>query len=473
LKRAANEGTNVTVGTREDSDYQEAIRFLFDRINFEKGMQQPYTKQYYRLNRMRRLLAELDDPHLRCPVIHIAGTKGKGSTAWLLAEMLRRSGFRTGRYTSPHLIHLEERFAVDQINPTPNEMVAMVEELRKAVDRMSHTEGESPTFFELTTALAWKFFALKKTDFAVIEVGLGGRLDSTNVCSPTLTVITSISFDHQQQLGNTLAQIASEKAGIIKSSIPVISGVVPDEPANVIAEVAKNQSAPLRLIDRDFRWRWRLPEDGSSTALFSYEADPRVFRLSHSLSSIPLKMMGKHQAHNAALACACTDWLRELGYVIPVEPVECALSSTQIPARLQIVRDRPLTVVDTAHNEASVAALIDALHQYFPKHRKTLIFSVSRDKKYEAMLDMITPFFDAIVLTEFQNNPRVVDLATLIQATNDAIARSCTERSPSIAVRSSPLEALAFAQENCATEQDLIVVAGSFFLAADLLPSFG
>ena len=118
-------------------------------------------------------------------------------------------------------------------------MVAMVEELRKAVDRMSHTEGEPPTFFELTTALAWKFFALKKTDFAVVEVGLGGRLDSTNVCSPTLTVITSISFDHQQQLGNTLAQIASEKAGIIKSSIPVISGVVPDEPANVIAEVAE------------------------------------------------------------------------------------------------------------------------------------------------------------------------------------------------------------------------------------------
>ena len=461
----------MTAGWEEDNAYHEATRFLIDRINYEKATNQPYTKQYYRLNRMRRLLSELGDPHLRCPVIHIAGTKGKGSTAWLLSETLRLAGYCTGRYTSPHLIHLEERFSVNGSNPTRPEFIAMVDQIRNAVERMNEPGGEPPTFFELTTALAWLYFASKNTDFAVVEVGLGGRLDSTNVCSPVLTVITSISFDHEQQLGNTLALIASEKAGIIKSPVPVVSGVSAPEAADVIADVAKNHSAPLRLIHKDFRYRWKAPSDGGARASFSYEADPRVFRLSRTLTNIPLLVMGGHQAHNAAVVCACTDWLREMGYSILEGATRDAFANTQIPARLEIVSKKPNVIIDSAHNEASVAALIQTLGEYFPAKKKTLVFAVSRDKNYQAILRQLVRSFDSIIVTQFQSNPRAVEHSQLYQATLDAIAEVKPVSVPKVTVHALPDEALRSAIHD-SSEQDLIVVAGSFFLAAELLPSF-
>ncbi len=303
--------------TRQDPAYEAAMVFLYERLNYERNLDRPYNEQYYRLNRMRRLLQLLGDPHLEVPVIHVAGTKGKGSVSWLLAETLRRAGFRTGLYSSPHLVDLEERWQVDGRPVSPADVVEMVEQLRPAVGTLSESEHGVPTFFELTTALAWLLFRHYKTDVQVIEVGLGGRLDSTNVCVPILTLITSISLDHQQQLGSTIGRIAGEKAGIIKPGIPILSGATVPEAHAVIEHVAWQQNSEMHALDRDFfvvseGCRSQVADqDLSSSNAFSFHW--KESRQGVARSHWPIKMLGAHQAHNAALVCAastsCERWV--------------------------------------------------------------------------------------------------------------------------------------------------------------------
>ena len=201
-----------------DSDYRSALRFLLKRINYERNPVAAQTMRHFKLDRMRKLLDELGNPQQRVPVVHVAGTKGKGSTATMIAAVLSSAGFRTGLYTSPHLNCLEERWRIDGQNCTQRDLVELVNQLRPAVRKLEQQTAVIPTYFELTTALAWLHFAKARTDIAVIEVGMGGRLDSTNICHPLISVITSISLDHTQQLGNTLAAIATEKAGIYEKT---------------------------------------------------------------------------------------------------------------------------------------------------------------------------------------------------------------------------------------------------------------
>ncbi len=226
----------------QESAYEATIRWLYERINYEKTGHAPYSDANYRLDRMRRLLAELDDPHLAAPVIHIAGTKGKGSTASFVSQMLTAAGFRTGLYTSPHLLRLEERFQFNNQPCTSQQLVELVEETHAAADRLEAAGGGKATFFELTTAVAMLFFAKQKAQAVVLEVGLGGRLDSTNVCQPALCVITTIGLDHQAQLGNSIASIAGEKAGIIKLGIPVVSSARHPTPSRSSRKLPRKNS---------------------------------------------------------------------------------------------------------------------------------------------------------------------------------------------------------------------------------------
>ncbi|GIW99970.1 MAG: hypothetical protein KatS3mg111_3303 [Pirellulaceae bacterium] len=241
----------------EIQSYQQAVDFLWSRINFERIGHAPYTATHYRLDRMRAILRYLDDPHLRYPVVHVAGTKGKGTVCTLVEAALRASGQRTGLYTSPHFHRLEERFRVGGKLPTPNEVVELTRRVADAADRVATDGGGKATFFELTTAMGFLHFAVQQVDLAVIEVGLGGRLDSTNVCQPECCVITSISYDHQRQLGTTLQKIAGEKAGIIKPGVPVITVARAEEAREVILDTAARQGAPALLIGRDFDVRWQ------------------------------------------------------------------------------------------------------------------------------------------------------------------------------------------------------------------------
>ena len=473
--------------------YEQAVQFLFDRVNFERTP--AGGKQDFKLERMRRLLELLGSPQTQLPCIHIAGTKGKGSTAIMLAEMLTAAGYRTGLYTSPHVDAFEERMQVAGMRPNANQMIELVRQVQPAVRQCeSDPQPFNPTFFEITTALAWLFFLQQKSDIVVLEVGLGGRLDSTNVCSPIACVLTTISRDHTQILGSSLSQIAREKAGIIKPGVPVISGVVGDEAQVAIAETCRAQNADLWQIDREFSYVYHAAGDEAHDSV-------DVTTPLHSWTAMPLMLSGEHQAHNAAVAMATIDRLSnhqasgaasaprfvggltgELtgGLMPPRSPDEFAsdwsvsfaaaqrgMSNVRWPMRIEVMRRHPTVIVDAAHNWESATALGRTLDESFPnrtatgeRSRRVLIFAATKDKDVSGILRQLTPRFDSIILTKYLNNPRAVPpdrLRHLMQTSGDLPCH----------VVETPAEAWQLAQ-HIATPRDLICVTGSFFIAAEI-----
>lgn len=455
---------------RTDPEYIDAVRYLMDRINYERTSEVPYDQQSYRLARMAYLLDLLGRPQDAAPVIHIAGTKGKGSVAWLVSETFRRAGLRTGLYTSPHLEHIEERFVVQGEPIPPSLWLEALPQLREGAERCSRSELGAPTFFEMTTALAWLVFRALRTEVNVIEVGLGGRLDSTNICNPALCVITSISYDHQQQLGHSLSLIASEKGGIIKPGVPVIHGARSPEARDVIRSIARQRGSPLWELGRDFEGRvqpCRLnvsAPDTSATSLFQFRSSPPVPPLPTWESGMRLRMLGAHQADNAALAVAA--WLQwnASGGRLPVTALADSLAQTQVPARIETVALQPYTLIDAAHNEASIQALLDTLDESFEAARRTIIFACSKDKKVSEMLRMIVDRADRVIVTQYRSNPRYVAVEKLEQ-----IARDLAHESPRrIDLFSAPdvSVALDFARRDFRSG-DLVCVTGSFFIASE------
>jgi dihydrofolate synthase/folylpolyglutamate synthase len=455
------------MNARPVTDYATALEFLLGRVNYERTSHIPYQSDGFKLDRMRRLLAAVDDPHLELKAIHIAGTKGKGSTAAMIAEVLTAAGYKTGLYTSPHLDRIEERIAIGGAICPDVRLVALAARLQEALGRIDLPEG-GPTFFEITTALAFLHFAESRVDAAVLEVGLGGRLDSTNVCRPEVTVITSISFDHMRQLGNTLAAIAGEKAGIIKPGVPVISGVVRDEPRQVIVERAREAHAPLYQRGVDFGFTRRLSSSAAGEAIDYWESKkdgletrPTEFR------DLGLAMPGEHQAANAACAVAAVLRLNERGWEVSEDAIRAGLAIARCPARIELLSGQPAVVLDVAHNPASIAALLDVLDERLPGRRKVLIFASSKDKDYAAMLRLVLPRFDAVVLTQYIENPRAMEAEQLAEVAREMTASA--RRPAVIEVAATPAEALACAR-HLAGPEDAICITGSFFLAAELRP---
>lgn len=443
---------------RSAPDYQQELAFLLDRVNFEKSTDRPYNEQNYRLNRMRRLLELLGTPQTAAPVVHVAGTKGKGSVSAFIANAMTASGMRTGLYSSPHLLHLEERWQIDGQPVSPAEVASGIQAMRPAVQELSQSEFGAPTFFEMTTALGWYLFRQHATDINVVEVGLGGRLDSTNVCDPALTVITSISYDHQQQLGSTLALIAGEKAGIIKPRVPVISGAIHPEAATVIRAVAKERGAPMRELHRDFGAERRWIDGQHALHYRSAVTEAATF---------PVRMLGSHQIINASLACAAIEELRNQGRVIPESAWRTSLAATQLPARVEVRHTSPLFVLDTAHNVASTQALLQTLKDHFQVEHRILVFSASRDKEYRQMLSDLGSYFHRILLTQFQTNPRAVPYEQLGEVSRELFD---AETHPWLRceVLPTPKQAMARAVE-VASPDSMICACGSFFLAAELM----
>ncbi len=341
-----------------------ALGFLLSRIDYERSLSVPYGLRQFKLDRMRQLLAHLGDPQAGLTIVHIAGTKGKGSTAAMIAAVLTAARYRTGLFTSPHMARLEERINIDGNPCSSAELVDLVARLRPIVEAMDAASPElgpgetGLTYFELTTAMALLSFADRAVDVAVLEVGMGGRLDSTNVCRPCVSVITSISFDHMQQLGNTLAEIAGEKAGIVKPGVPVISGVTEDEPRQVIQTIANEAGSPVRQLGVDFDYRYdppRLVDQVSSLAHVDVQlafSNPPV-----SYQRLGLTLLGRHQAANAAVALAALVEVQAQGFTIPELAIRRGLSQVRWPARVEVVARRPTVIIDAAHNAASVAAL--------------------------------------------------------------------------------------------------------------------
>lgn len=441
--------------------YEQAIEFLFGRINYERLTDGAYLAGDLKLERMRQLLARIGQPHERLPVVHIAGTKGKGSTSVMTAEILSAAGYRTGLFTSPHVSAFEERMVVDGSPPTPEHLVDLVNRLIDAVDEMDHgSKDGGPTYFELATALAWLYFLDRGAEIAVLEVGLGGRLDATNVCNPLVTVITNISRDHTNILGSTIAQIAREKAGIVKSGVPLVSGVAPGAAGDVIQEVCRSHQSALYQLGEEIRWR---PDVADAPLVRQDAAAPWPIEIQTPWAPsrcVPVPLRGAHQGDNTALSVAAVDLVAQSGLPISADAVRTGLGKVRWPARIEVVGVSPTVVVDAAHNWAATAALVRTLETEFSARRRLVIFAATRDKDVGGMLRLLLPRFDTVILTQYQTNPRCVpvqELAALVQATSE---RACH-------VAADPAAAWRLAR-HLASANDLVCVTGSFFIAAEL-----
>ncbi len=442
--------------------YLSRLDALYGRLNYERsGM--PRSSDL-RLGRMRRFLRHLGDPHRNLRIIHVAGTKGKGSTATLIAAALSGSGVRTGLFTSPHLHRLEERFQIDGRPIEPDALSDLIDVIWPAVQAMDDLDADpSPrrplTFFEITTAMGLVHFARQKTGAVVLEVGLGGRLDSTNVVRPLVSVITSISYDHTRQLGNTLSAIASEKAGILKRQGVAVSGVAGLDARAAIQSVAKQRQVRLHALGVDFQTRYQAPSFPVATPTPG-TLEVQTWRRHWGPLSVPL--LGSHQARNAAVALATLDALadQEPSLNLDEPTVAHAWRSLSIPARVELLPGSPnLLLIDGAHNNASARALADTLLTHFPPSRRLLIFGTTRDKDLLGQLRWLRPLFHVFIATRYRENPRAVMPEEITAAASEL-------GFPSIHATDSPAEALQLARQ-LAQPPDSICVTGSLFLAAE------
>ena len=442
--------------------HQARLDYLYGRLDYERaGM--PGDSAELRLGRMRRLLRRLGDPQDGLKIVHVAGTKGKGSTAAMIAAGLAAAGLRTGLFSSPHLHRLEERFRVDGSEVDPAGLEGLVDAVRAAADEFDLAEPGSRrrglTFFELTTAMGLLHFARLGAEAVVLEVGMGGRLDSTNVVRPALAVITSISLDHTRQLGSTPGAIATEKAGIIKRRGTVVSGVRDAEARAAIGRVARARSARLLAVDEAFHFDYRPPAPPLDRPTPGRVA-VRTWARDWGWLDVPL--LGAHQGQNAAVALAAFDALGEAG-VADVSPADAARGFAGLtwPARVEVLGERPWVVVDGAHNAASAEALAQTLRDHFPATRRTLVFGTTREKDLPGQLRPLLPLADAVVATRYVENPRSVEPREVAEA-----ARALGGDSRPIHQAPDPASALDLARRLTGPD-GLICVTGSLFLAAE------
>jgi dihydrofolate synthase/folylpolyglutamate synthase len=391
-----------------ETAYNQALDYLYSYIDYSLKKSSELAKAHFELDRMRALMELLGKPQNSYPIIHVAGTKGKGSTCALAASALRAAGYRTGLYTSPHLQDYAERIQVDG-QPIPHErLVELVEQIKPAVAKVPKL-----TTFEITTAIAFLYFSQKKVNAAVIEVGLGGRLDATNIVTPRVAVITSLSFDHMAVLGNTLALIAGEKAGIIKPGIPVVASPQPDEALAVLQQVSADRDAPLTLVGRDVTFQAiEHSLDGQTLEIVNRQSS--IVNPKSVILRIPL--LGMHQVVNAATAYTA---LQESGLRLSLQAIRRGFGEVEWPCRFELVRREPPVVLDSAHNADSARHLRQTLDEIFPGRPVVWVFSILEDKDAVGMLAELKPRLTQVIATQ-TDHPRVLEAEKLVSLVQSA-----------------------------------------------------
>lgn len=449
--------------------YQDALDYIFNFVNYERQARYAYNAVTFSLQRMEELLERLGNPQRAFRSIHIAGTKGKGSTSAMVESVLRTAGYRTGLYTSPHLHTFRERIRLNGALMSKHDLVEVVDRSRPAIEA---TPGI--TAFEIMTALAFSYFAESGVEWAVLEVGLGGRLDATNVVHPAVGGITSLSYDHVELLGHTLSLIAWEKAGIIKPGVPIVSAPQAAEAMGVIRRVCTDTAARLVVIGED----WTVEENGEDLTgqtftvqhVSSSQTEPHLQGTIPSLlPDLRIRLLGRHQLINATTAVAILWELSAQGVDIPEDDLRGGLAQARWPGRFEVLNQRPALVVDSAHNIDSAMKLRVALAEWFPRpprDRLVLVFGASADKDIDGMLHaFLTPEpakemlpADKVIVTK-SYHPRAADLAGLADH-----VRSLNPNCP-ISVQDNLdgalTEALAWAGG-----ADLVCVTGSIFVVA-------
>jgi dihydrofolate synthase/folylpolyglutamate synthase len=454
-----NNTLNSTADPSRDP-YGEALDYLYSFINLEHTRMDRYQASKMDATRPGRLLAYLGSPHEQLPAIHIAGTKGKGSVAAMCAACLRAAGLKVGLYTSPHVQEFRERIRVltaedaDGLIPEAD-FVNWVAQLKAAVP---HFPGI--TWFEIVTAIAFLHFAQEQVDVAVIEVGLGGRLDATNIITPLVSVITSLSLDHTYLLGDTLDKIAFEKGGIIKPGIPVVTASQKPEALEVLLKIAAERESPITVIGRNWQYEGDgRAADGLGHLTITQSPDPD-FIPAH--TTFILSLVGEHQLENAAVALAALQIVRPRFPALTLTAVQTGLISTRWPGRLQILHQAPETptlLVDCAHNVDSALKLSQALAHDFTYDRLILIFGATADKDVTGMIPPLFALAAATIVT-VSSHPRA--------ASPSELALAATDLGFSVLISPTVTEAVSHAWQ-LAAPNDLICVTGSIFIVGDLL----
>ena len=434
-------------------DYNAAIAYITEFIDYERSPDFARQARRYNLNRISRLLALLGNPQEQLRVVHIAGSKGKGSTAALIASILSCAGYRTGLFTSPHLITPRERCRIDGELISEADVALCIEKMRTAIDEVSRLEFGRVSFFEIYTALAFCYFADKATDFAVVEVGLGGRLDATNVVNPVATVITPIGLEHTAILGETHAAIAAEKAEIIKQECPLaLAPQVPGAQA-VFERVAAERNAPIISAKPSNEVRRALGQSSPTEQTgqhFDVEDYPGLF----------MPLLGQHQRVNAATAIAGIACLKQRGYAIPSESVYQGIAQVEWPGRMQVIQNAPVVLLDGAHSQEAMQLLCREIRRNFRYNRLICVVSLMRDKPVKAVGEIVCQAADALIVTEVSDNPRVMPA--------HAIQRALQTMSQQVIVCPTPKEALKTALA-LASPEDLVCVTGSLYLVGEVL----
>lgn len=417
-------------------------------VNHEKMARVGYTPRNFNLARMSRLLSGLGNPHREFKSIHIAGTKGKGSTAAMLSAMLANCGLKVGLYTSPHLLDVRERIQINGEMISESEMTHLMGRIAPVVRRLGKDE---PTYFEILTALAFLYYAEQKVDIAVVETGMGGRLDSTNVLRPEVCAVTSISFDHMVQLGLTLDKIAEEKAGIFKPGIPAISAPQVPEAKAALQRVATRVKCPLLFTGKDIEFSYRF----ESTRPIGPHTRVSLITPNSRFEHLPVPMLGEHQAINCGLALSVLATLKDRGFKLDDQSVIEGLAKAKLPGRMETIQENPRIMVDGAHNAASVEALMRAIGQNIPYDSMVVIFGCRSDKDISGMLNHIQLGADKVIFTE-GGIPRPADPAEL--------AAEYVERCGKMAQVAHTLEEALEIAERAVTREDIICITGSFHL---------
>jgi len=426
--------------------YQKALEYLYSYVDFSLQKAVTYSPERFKLERMQALVASLGNPQAAYPCIHVAGTKGKGSVSVLCASALSQAGYKVGLYTSPHLDDYAERIQINGEFIPHADLVTLAEQIKPHVAAIPEL-----TTFEITTALAFMYFAMQKVNAAVIEVGLGGRLDATNVVLPEVSVITSISYDHTYLLGNTLTEIAGEKAGIIKPGIPVVVSPQEEEARIVLERIARERDAPLLQVGRDILFKEVSHTlDGQTLQVWTpggKNGSPRL--------TIPL--LGSHQVVNAATAFASLQVFDQMGVKIGLKDIKGGFANAFWPGRFEIIQKSPAVILDCAHNRDSAQKLRFTLEEYYPGEKVHLVFGASEDKDIQGMLSELLPVVEELYLVK-SFHPRAIEPDKLVDMV------SPFDR-PVHVIDQIP-DALEKSIQNLGTDQ-VVLVTGSIFVVAE------
>jgi dihydrofolate synthase/folylpolyglutamate synthase len=429
--------------------YEEALDFIhgLNRFGTKLG-----------LHNITKLLELLGNPHENIKIIHVAGTNGKGSTCAMIASILRSAGFKVGLYISPYLEVFNERMQVNGENISNEDLARLTEKVREKVFYMRENGLGSPTEFEVVTAIGFSYFKEQAVDFLVLEVGMGGRLDATNVVIPLVSVITPISMDHQQYLGSTLRDISREKCGIIKQGVPVVTAPQEDEAMAVIEDTCRERNCSLTKVINSSVSRspdtisYRFVNGGIKGMTFD------LYTPKTDYPGLQIGLMGRHQLDNAATAVAAVEPLGNSGVNLSREAIYKGLKGARWPGRLEIMKEKPTVLIDGAHNIAGIKTLKAVLEEYFYDRKKILVVGILEDKDYTEMLEELIPVADTVICTA-PDNPRALSAARLAEAVSNIFQKSQIK----VYAQEKIEDALKLAS-SLAADEDMVVFAGSLYM---------